>query len=96
MCAFIEISMVVSIAGTLMSIMGLLAVDLSHSIKSLQHPIPRRELIDVKPLFTNQVGQIAPFSPHLCKFSPLLLFRGRPRSHSSGQIELELIDPVTK
>lgn len=28
--------------------------DLSLSIKSLQYPIPRRDLIDVKPLFTNQ------------------------------------------
>lgn len=31
--------------------------DLNTSIKSLQHPIPRRDLIDVKPLFANQVSR---------------------------------------
>ena len=29
--------------------------DPNTSIKSLQHPLPRRDLIDVKPLFANQV-----------------------------------------
>ena len=30
--------------------------DPNTSIKSLQHPLPRRDLIDVKPLFANQVS----------------------------------------
>ena len=42
---------VISLQGEL----GQQAGDLNHSIKSLQHPIPRRDLIDVKPLFTSQV-----------------------------------------
>ena len=35
--------------------------DPNTSIKSLQHPLPRRDLIDVKPLFANQVSDTTTF-----------------------------------